>query len=63
MADTIWDDRIEAHEAALESAAWLRRLQATDTWHELPLDIRRTLCKAHGTLESMTRAMVEAELV
>ena len=60
---TIWNDRIEAHNAAHEAAAWLRELQATDTWHELPHDVRQTLCRAHGTLEAMTRAMVDTELV
>lgn len=60
---TIWDDREEAFDAATETAAWLRALQATDTWQELPLDVQRTLSRAHGTLTALTSAMVDAEVV
>lgn len=60
---TIWDDREEAFEAATEAAAWLRKLQATETWQELPPDVQRTLSRAHGTLQAMTTAMVKTELV
>lgn len=63
MSTTIWDDREDAFEAATEAAAWLRHLQATDTWQELPLDVQRHLSRAHGTLTALTSAMVEAEVV
>lgn len=63
MTNTIWDDRLEAHEAATEAAAWLRALQATETWEALPIEMRQTLCRAHGTLQAFTTAMVDVELV
>lgn len=63
MSTTIWDDRQDAYEAATESASWLRELQSTETWQHLPHDVRVTLCRAHATLEAMSTAMVDAEMV
>jgi hypothetical protein len=43
-------DRDEAHENACDALHAIRALQATDTWHELPLSVRRLLCASHATL-------------
>lgn len=54
------NDRDEAHEHAVDGLRAIEALQSTNTWHELPLSVRRALCASHAALGSIADAIAQA---
>lgn len=53
-------DREEAHENALDAYHAIDALQATDTWQQLPLALRRQLCASHALLGGLADVISDA---
>ena len=51
------NDRDEAYDNAIDAFRAIEALQATATWLDLPIGLRRQLCASHATLTAIANAI------
>lgn len=51
------DDRLVAADSASDAATEIENIQVTITWMQLPLEMRRDLCRAHALLAGLSRIL------